>query len=103
VCALVQDAHGVVEKLPPRLFYLIPTVVGTIIMVVASILQHAFFLFARSALFDHIINNTNGRIAGRTKSDYNIEYRKNDLEEKNEIYKIYHDNNKDKIFCGCGS
>ncbi len=39
VCARVQDAHGVAEKLPPRLF-LIP-MVGTIIMV-ASILQHAF-------------------------------------------------------------
>jgi hypothetical protein len=41
VCARVQDARGVAEKLPPRLFFLIPMVVGTI-MVVAFILQHAF-------------------------------------------------------------
>jgi hypothetical protein len=41
MCAHVQDAHCVAEKLPPRLFFLISMVVGIIIMV-ASILQHAF-------------------------------------------------------------
>jgi hypothetical protein len=58
VCAHVQDAHGVAEKLQPRLFFSIQTVVGTIIImvVVASIWQHV--LSALSALFDHIINNT---------------------------------------------
>ncbi len=39
VYARVQDAHGVAEKLSPRLFFLIPMVVGPM---VASVLQHAF-------------------------------------------------------------
>jgi hypothetical protein len=70
VCAHVPGAHDYAEKLPPRLFFLIPTVVvGTIIImvvVVASNLQHICFPRALSALFDHIIINTGvarGRVA----------------------------------------
>jgi hypothetical protein len=45
----------------------------------------------------------NCRIAGRTQSEYNIQYRKNNLDKENERYKTYYDKNKDKIICECGS
>ncbi len=45
----------------------------------------------------------NCRIAGRTLHEYNIKYRKDNLEKEKERYKIYYDNNKEKIICECGS
>ena len=45
----------------------------------------------------------NCRIAGRTQSEYNIGYRKDNLEKEKERYKKYYDNNKEKITCECGS
>lgn len=60
----------------------------------------------------------NCRIAGRTKNEYNTEYKQNNLERERERYrdyyhnnkeikskahKIWYENNKEKITCDCGS
>ncbi len=49
-------------------------------------------LFKNDEKYDCI----NCRIAGRTQSEYNIQYRKNNLERERERDKVYYHNNKEK-------
>ncbi len=52
---------------------------------------------------DENYNCINCRIAGRDLKEYNRQYRENNLDKEKERYKIYYDNNKEKITCDCGS